>query len=230
MTQARYAVYYAPARDHPLTQRAEHWLGRSAFDGAPRDRPTLAGLADLDLDAHTADPRFYGFHATMRAPFELAQGFSEDALVELAATFAADQTPFSCAIAPAALGRFIAFRPTGDDQPLRNLHAAAMEAFQPARAPLSEADIARRRRANLTPLQDQRLFTYGYPYIFEDFRFHMTLTGAIVDDAVRQRIAAGLTEHFAGLSGPHRFDAIALFRQPDRSSPFHVLDRFPIGR
>lgn len=226
---ARYAIYYAPNRDDPLTARAEAWLGRSAWDGKARTRPAFPDLADLDLDALTEDPRHYGFHATVRAPFELAAGASEGDLLALAQRFAMGQAAFSCAIAPAAIDRYIAFRPSTEDGALYALHAAAMEAFQPVRAPLSEADIARRRKARLTPLQDERLFAYGYPYIFEDFRFHMTLTGAVKDEGLRARIVAALVAHFADLSGPHRFGSIAVFKQETREAPFLILAAFPFG-
>lgn len=221
----RYAIYYAPAADDPLTERAAAWLGRCAFTGAALARPAFPALSDLDLDALTADPRHYGFHGTIRAPFELAQGQSEAALVGFAAGFAAKQGAFSVDLEVAALGRFIAFRPKVASPALHALHDGCMRGFEPFRAPLSEADIARRRRANLSPEQDARMLVWGYPYAFEDFRFHMTLTGSIADDAARARVLAALREQFADLEGPHRFDSIAVYRQESRTADFRILTR-----
>lgn len=222
---ARYAIYYAPAAGSALWTKASAWLGRDAFSGRSPARPDLAALAGLDVGALTADPRHYGFHATLKAPFELAADMTEAELVSAARGFAHAMTPFDAAIAPAALGRFVAFRLQDGDVQMQALHAACVREFEAFRAPLSDADFARRRRAPLTTTQDARLQAWGYPYVFEDFRFHMTLTGAIADDAVRTRVLEALKDHFAAETGPHRFDAIAVFRQADRDAPFDILER-----
>lgn len=225
---ARYAIYYAPAADSPLSRRASAWLGRDAFTGEPVARPAFPALADLDLDALTADPRDYGFHATLKAPFELASDRTEDDLLAFARAFAADQRAFETAIAPAALGRFIAFRPSGETARVRALHEACLHAFEPFRAPLSDFDLAR-RGDRLTPEQDAWLRAFGYPYVMDDFRFHLTLTGPVPDEGVRARLLEVLTPYFADAAGPHRLDAVAVFFQPDRGAPFRGLERFAFG-
>lgn len=224
---ARYAIYYAPPEGSALWRKASAWLGRDAFTGKDVARPVIPGLDGLDVGDLTADPRHYGFHATLRAPFELAEGKTESELLAAAADFAAGLTPFEAAIAPAALGRFLAFRLQDGVAEMTALHAACVRGFEAFRAPLSDADLTRRRKANLTPEQDDRLVSWGYPYIFEDFRFHMTLTGAIRDEQVREQVLTALQDHFAAESGPHRFDGVAVFRQTDRQAPFDVLQRFP---
>lgn len=225
---ARYAIYHAPAAAAALTRRASAWLGRDAFTGEPVARPAFPALADLDLDALTADPRGYGFHATLKAPFELAPGRTEDDLLGFARVFAGDQQAFETVIAPAALGRFLAFRPGGETARVRALHEACLHAFEPFRAPLSDFDLAR-RRGWLTPEQEARLLAFGYPYVMDDFQFHMTLTGSIDDEGVRARLLESLTSYFTEDIGPHRFDSIAVFVQPRRGEPFRVLDRPPFG-
>jgi hypothetical protein len=224
---ARYAVYFAPAPGGPLADKAAAWLGRDAYQNAPRERPPFPALADLDLDALTADPRSYGFHATLKAPFELAPGRSEGELLAFAETFARAQEAFDAAIAPQALGRFLAFRLTGSNTRMQGLHAACVRDFEPLRAPLSEFDLARRRKSPLTAVQDERLVAWGYPYVFDDFRFHMTLTNSIGDEGVRERVLAALVAHFAPETGGHRFDGVAVFRQASREAPFVVAARFP---
>jgi putative phosphonate metabolism protein len=223
---ARYAVYYAPAADDPLARRAAAWLGRDAFTGEVLQRPALDGLDGLDLGRLTQSPRGYGFHATLKAPFELAPERSEAELVVFAEDFAARQPAFTAPIAVASLGRFIAFRLTAETPGMRALEAACVRDFDAFRAPISEFDLARRRKAPLTPEQDARLVAWGYPYVFEDFRFHMTLTDAVRDPATAERLIGALRTHFADLEGPHRFDSVALFKQDDRSAPFQVLARF----
>lgn len=223
---ARYAIYYAPARRSGLSTRAAAWLGRDAWTGAGVARPALPGLDGLDLDALTADPRIYGFHATLKAPFELAEDQTETALLDAAAEVASRLEAFSAPIAPAALGRFIAFRPTGDTSGVDRLHDACLSGFEPFRAPLSESDLARRRKARLTEEQDARLLRWGYPYVLNDFRFHMTLTGGVADEALRERLLAALQRYFARDIGPHLFDSISVFRQPARDQPFIAVERF----
>jgi hypothetical protein len=223
---ARYAIYYTPAAADALTRRAAAWLGRDAFGGQPLDRPHLPGLEDLDLDALTADPRGYGFHATLKAPFELAADASEDGLLAFAEGFAARRAPFEAAIAPAPLGYFLAFRLAQPSPAMDALHEACVREFDPFRAPLSDFDLARRRRAPLSAEQDAKLLAWGYPYVFDAFRFHMTLTGPLRDPAILARLEAALGAHFAGFAGLHGFDGVAVFKQDARSAPFRVLGRF----
>ncbi|CAN7440465.1 DUF1045 domain-containing protein [Phenylobacterium sp. LjRoot225] len=225
----RYAIYYTPPRGSDLSVRAAAWLGRDAWSGGAVPRPDLPGLDGLDLDALTADPRRYGFHATLKAPFELAEGQEEAALLAAADRMAAGLATFSASITPASLGRFLGFELTGDTQAMARLHAACLSGFETFRAPISEFDIARRRKSGLTPEQDARLLQWGYPYVFDDFRFHMTLTGAIASDALHGRLLTALGDYFAADVGDHVFDAICVFKQPVRGEPFNVLGRFAFG-
>ena len=203
---ARYAIYYAPEAGSALWIKASAWLGRDAISGRTMPRPDLPALTGFDVEALTAAPRHYGFLAAGQA-------------------FAASMTAFDASIAPAALGRFLAFRLQDGEAQMQALHATCVRAFESYRAPLCDADLARRRRAPLTTIQDGRLEAWGYPYVFEDFRFHMTLTGSIADDTVRARVLSVLRDHFAAETGLHRFDAIAIFRQLDRAAPFDIIER-----
>jgi putative phosphonate metabolism protein len=226
---ARYAIYYTPDANHPLTRRAAAWLGRDAFSGQPLPRPVLPGLEGLDLDALTADPRSYGFHATLKAPFELAQDAEEAQLLAAVAAFAAEQRPFEAHLTPSRLERFYALTLAAPSAQMQALHAACVSDFERYRAALGEADLARRRKARLTAEQDERLLAWGYPHVFDAFRFHMTLTGSVREPDTASRLAAALDAHFADLCGPHRFDTVAVFKQDSRDQPFHVLARATCG-
>ncbi|MEW6018135.1 MAG: DUF1045 domain-containing protein [Pseudomonadota bacterium] len=223
---ARYAVYYAPDPTSQIWGLACAWLGRDPHRKLDCRRPALPALADLDLERLTASPRGYGFHATLKAPFELVEGRSEPELLDFAEGFARQRQPFSASISPQALGRFLAFRLDAPCPEMSELAEACVRAFDPFRAPLSDFDIARRRRSGLSPAQDARMLEWGYPYIFEDFRFHMTLTNGIEDEALRSRVLDALWQMFAYVSGVHRFDAVAIYRQSDRDAPFEVVERF----
>ena len=226
---ARYAVYYTPDSGSPLCQRAAAWLGRDAFTGDAVVRPEFPTLADLDLDALTAEPRGYGFHATLKAPFALAEGADEAGLLAFAQRFASARTPFYADIAPGRMGRFLAFRLAEAIAEMDFLHHDAVRQFDAFRAPLSEFDLARRRQAPLTAEQDARLVRWGYPYVFEEFRFHMTLTGPLLDARIAERLLEVLKAYFADLTGPHCFDGVAVFKQDDRAAPFVALDRYGFG-
>ncbi len=227
---ARYAIYYAPPRDHPMTFAASAWLGYDAWGAQPLERPQVEGLALAAdaVEALTTEPRRYGFHATLKAPFELATGQSEEALLAAFQDFAAERPCFLVDLAVTSLSGFIALTLAMPSPAMAALHAACVHGFEPFRAPLWEADLDRRRRTTMTAEQDARLLAFGYPWIFEDFRFHMTLTGRIVDEAQRTAILAALARHFAALAGPHAIDTLCLFRQPDRKSPFHILASAPL--
>jgi putative phosphonate metabolism protein len=226
---ARYAIYYAPAATTSLWQLASKWLGRDAHRGEMIAQPHFGQLSDVDFAAITSDPRHYGFHATLKAPFALMPGRSEAELIEASAAFAAPRSAFRGDISPQALGRFLAFRIKDPSPAMDALHSDCVRAFEPFRAPLTDADLARRRRARLTPLQDDHLVEWGYPYIFESFRFHMTLTAGIDDEALKARILKIAQHYFADVSLCHKFGSISLFRQVDRDSPFTIISSFPFG-
>jgi hypothetical protein len=225
----RYAIYYAPSPQDALTNDAARWLGRDAFGRPVEPRELCPQLADLDLDALTKDPRHYGFHATLKAPFELAENTSESGLLEAFNLFAESQSEFEARLIIAELGPFIALKLAETPGEMDALHRDCVEAFETFRAPLSPQDIARRRRARLTPTQDERLVSFGYPYIFEDFRFHMTLTGSIAEIGVRSRILAHLKERYALWEGVHAFNCISLFKQEAREAPFFVFAQRSFG-
>jgi putative phosphonate metabolism protein len=223
----RFAVYFVPAPDTALYRFGAAMLGYDCYTGEPVAHPPGdVGLSEAEWAALTAEPRSYGFHATLKAPFELDPGRSEAELVAFAERFAARQPAFTAPLAVASLGRFIALRMTAETAGMLALHGACVRDFDAFRAPLSDFDLARRRKAPLTPEQDERLLAWGYPYVFEDFRFHMTLTDAVRDPATATRLIQALQAHFADLQGPHRFDSVALFKQDERAARFHVLARF----
>ena len=67
-------------------------------------------------------------------------------------------------------------RETEPSAALQALADACVEQLDRFRAPPSDAELARRRRASLTPRQDAMLVRWGYPYVFDTWFFHMTLT------------------------------------------------------
>ena len=227
MIAPRYAVYYAPEPDDPIWVLGSEWLGRDAYKGMNVERRIFASISNDQIDALTSSPRRYGFHATMKAPFELAADKSEDALLAKAQAFASSQSVFNVFVAPLALGKFLALKLTEPSDQMTQLHTACVKELDEFRAPISEADIARRRKSKLTPEQDAYMLEWGYPYIFEQFRWHMTLSNKIEDNTVRDHLLKELQElfHDACLM-PHPVSGIAIYKQDNRDAPFEIIDRF----
>lgn len=226
---ARSAIYFAPAPGSALEAFGCGWLGR-ALDGTPLAQPAVAGIDPARLAEITRSPRHYGFHGTLKAPFALADGKNPDALDTAVEAFARGRTPFEVTLKVDSLDGFLAFVPATTAPALDALAADCVEAFEPFRAPLHESEIARRQAAGLSPRQDRYLLRYGYPYVLEEFRFHMTLTERL-QPPERSRVLAILAERAAHVcAAPHTVDAIATFEQPSREAPFTLRRRLPFGR
>ncbi|MBV2184403.1 MAG: DUF1045 domain-containing protein [Rhizobium sp.] len=219
----RYALYFTPPADAPLTRSAALWLGRDAFSGetiAVRDTGPFAAEAFAAL---TEDPRRYGFHATIKAPFELASDRSEAELIARFEAFCATRPAFEIpSVVVGQLGPFFALIPAEPHPPLQDFAAAAVEAFEPFRATLSDADIARRKPERLSEAQRANLLRWGYPYVMDEFRFHMTLSGPVEPeraDAMRELASA----RFAAFTDkPLPISGLALFVERERGTPFTV--------
>jgi len=226
---ARYGIYFAPREDSALWHAASAWLGRDAASGLSVGRPAFPWIGDEEADEITASPRHYGFHGTLKAPFALAKGETEDALDAALTAFAAARGPFGIPLEVGILEGFLALRPTQTSPDLHHLADACVEAFEPFRAPAPAGDLARRRKAGLTPLQDEYLSHWGYPYVFDAFRFHMTLTNRLHESS-REALQRRLAGHFSQiLAAPVFVDSISLFFQPSRETPFRLIRRYPFG-
>ncbi len=238
MTGPRYAIYAAPPADHPLTAMAAAWLGRDPADTGEEVPPPPAlpllppDHLPHDLAALTEAPRRYGFHGTLKAPFHLGPGIEADALRAALAGFARNRAaPPPVPLVVENLGPFLALVPATPAPELDALAAAVVEAFDSLRAPLAAADTARRRAAGLTAKQDSLLHRWGYPFVFDEFRFHMTLTGPVPDPSLRRALVTALADHFSpALAKPLVFEDLVLFTQPDRQAPFVIDSRHRFGK
>lgn len=221
MSDARYAVYFVPPADGALYRLGSSLLGYDCYHGVDVAFPH--GLPD-DWAALTAAPRSYGFHGTLMAPFRLGPGRDESGLVRTVARFA-DAARDIAVIDPVvrALGRFIAIVPRERNAVLDRLAADCVAGFDDFRAPLSAGDRAR-RETGLSVRERSNLERWGYPYVFEDFRFHMTLTGPVGDDrrSAIGDLLSGLLVRACG-SDPLQIDRIALLRQDDDAQRFRVV-------
>ncbi|MDB5659906.1 MAG: hypothetical protein JWS10_2521 [Cypionkella sp.] len=222
----RYAVYYAP-KAGAFAEAAAAWLGWDAQKGCAVGQPAVAlprSLANI-----TAEPRKYGFHGTLKPPFRLADGVSFDDLSNAVASVAARLHPLVMAgLEMVNLQGFLALVPQGDLAPLQALAAEVVGLLEPCRAALSPPEIARRKPDSLTVRQRELLAIYGYPYVMEQFRFHLTLTGTLADAELAAVTRAALAHIKAVLPRPFRLDDLCLFGEDDRGQ-FHLLHRYSLS-
>ena len=177
MAYSRYAIYFMP--DGAFAEFGAHWLGWDPHTRTETKGFTLEGLP-RPREVLIKSPQKYGLHATMKAPFRLAEGETEAGLMsafngfcKTHKTACAGQLQFS------NFGGFLSLRPSSPVQELKQLAAACVTAFDKFRSPATPQELARRRKANLTAAQDDLLQTWGYPYVMDEFRFHITLTGRV---------------------------------------------------
>lgn len=218
----RHAVFACPPRDDALTALAARWLGRDAWSGEAVAQPDVPGIAEL-----TAFPRRYGFHATIIAPFRPAEGVGAGEIDAALQTLCADEAPIPLPLRVDRLGAFFALVPAEPSDALMAMEARAVRHFHPLRAPLTEAEIVRRRPERLTERQREHLERWHYPYVMDEFRYHMTLTGPVPDDdAVRVREA--IESHFpADVLAAHALDGLARYDEPAPDSSFTIERRVP---
>lgn len=220
--EPRYAIYYTPAPEHPLTVAARTWLGRDAF--APG-----TGASDVCEQVLISEPRRYGFHATIKAPFRLREGTSVEALERALRGFAA--TMSVCPIGPMRidlLDGFLTLVPIHPLPTLRGFASRVVEEFDPFRAPMDKDDLKRRMSRELDEVEMTNFVTWGYPYVGDRFRFHMTLTDRAPEDqrtATRARLEAVFPPH---LSEDFYIDTLSLFVQEHRGADFVVRSQFAL--
>lgn len=223
----RYAIYYASPQDSDLDRFGAEHLGYDAWSGEDLPFPEMVVRAVPDWRGLTEDPRKYGFHATLKAPMTLADGKTEAELLAACAALAEMPRPVPV-IMPVvqSISGFIAVVPREPSPELQQFAADCVSAFDGFRALLTPEDRARRDPAKLSPRQCDYLDRWGYPYVMEEFRFHMTLTGRL-DPTRREPILAMLQARFAGL-GIERIaiDRLVLFRQNDNSSRFRIIGQW----
>ncbi|WP_420005245.1 DUF1045 domain-containing protein [Arenibacterium sp. LLYu02] len=226
MTFTRYAIYYAPPADAAWSKWATQWLGWDMGVGAEVAHPEGG---KLDVAAITATPRKYGLHATMKPPMRLAMGTDEGALRAACAALAATRAPIMLdGLQIERLGRFLALRPIGDVSALNALAAACVTELDPFRAPAPAAEVEKRRAAGLSPEQDAHLLQWGYPYVLDQFRFHITLTGKLPKGdlpAVEGFLASELAPL---LPQPFVITDLALMGE-DAEGRFHLIQRYPLA-
>ncbi len=219
----RYGLYVVP--QGALYRAGADWLGWDSVARCAVAQPDLPGLPDTPA-ALTATPRKYGFHGTIKPPFRPRHGYRCQRAGGRGAQLLRDPLPGHDPRARgSAAGRV--HRPCvrrALRRACRSRGGHGRGARPVPRAP-SEAELARRRKSPLTDRQEALLARWGYPYVMEEFRFHMTLTGNLPSEraeAAHAALAAHFTPH---LAAPFVIDSLCLMGE-DAAGMFHLLHRY----
>lgn len=220
MSVVRHAIYWAPEGE--LAAWGAAWLGWDPDSGREVPQP------DRVLGPLTEEPRRYGLHATLKPPFRLAPGRTEEELAAALAALAARLAPAEApGLAPSRIGRFLALTPEGDGTALSRLAARCVAELDPFRAPPTEADLARRRASQLDTEEEANLVRWGYPHVMGRFRFHVTLTGAL-GEGQEETVRAALARHPPPLPRPFLLGALAHLGEGE-DGRFRLLHRYTLS-
>jgi putative phosphonate metabolism protein len=223
----RYAIYWTP-EPGLLADFGAAWLGWDAEAGAEVQHPAVAGLP-RPLAAITEAPRKYGLHATIKPPFRLAEGTTAAALDAAAAALCTRLAPVAVpGLGVTAIGPWLALTPEGDTAAIGRLAAAVVEGLDAFRAPPDAAEIARRNPEALSPRQRAMLDRWGYPYVMEEFFFHVTLSGALPPEEQHAVAAAVAPRVLPLVPRPFRVASLSLCGE-GADGRFRLLRRYPLG-
>lgn len=227
---SRFAIYLAPPSGSPLHETGSALLGRDAATGQALAFPPLETITPDRWRQITEDARGYGFHGTLKPPFRLKEGESIAGFEKALAAFAAARLTFDAPpLVLRAISGFLALVPEQDDPRILALAADCVTAFDRFRAPAPPEELARRRKAGLSPRQDQYLLQWGYPYVLEEFRLHFTLSSRL-EPAEREQAAKALADYVGQFARqPFRVEALVLFEQAKTGAPFLIRSRYALS-
>ncbi len=226
----RLAIYYTPDPDSEIALAASIWLGRDVYGQKSSELVVVDGLSTIRRLELVSAPYHYGFHATIKPPFQLLEEKSVQYLKLRLQQFADGWRGLVLpSLEVSFMHDFFCLRPSVSCPSLVNLAAEAMYFFKDLGKPLSKDELERRRQAVLSPRQELLLNTWGYPYVFEEFRFHLTLTGKVEDEGERILLEKELQKRFhPGICQDVSLDRLCLFMEEDRA-PMRLIETFSLG-
>ncbi len=226
----RLAIYYTPDPDSRLPREAALWLGRDIrSSGYTLYKPTLY-ISEDRRRTITRSPFHYGFHATLKPPFRLIDGATIKMVEKRLSTFVNQYEKF---ILPplelTQLDGFYCLRPVSEITQVTELAQHIIETFDEFRRPPDTAELQKRRQAGLTAHQEQMLSKWGYPFVIEEFKFHLTLTERITGNKEKAMLAKELHSRFKQpVLDSVGFNALSLFVEEDKQ-PMYCLQSFPLS-
>jgi hypothetical protein len=234
ISHSRYALYLTPPLGGDLWKFGCDVVGRDASTGRDLEGYAPEGHSPESWRKLTDEPRRYGFHATLVAPFRLRADLTVPDLVDAIAAFARVAEPLEAAglqVSKIAAGdgrAFVALKPTGPTGELDALEETAVRRLDALRAPPMDAERNKRDVARLTPLQRYYFDVWGYPYVLSEFRPHFTLTNALAD---LKDVEKALRWDFKMRVGSPflRVERLTLFGERESDGVFEILHDIPLG-
>ena len=232
MSAFRWAVYFSPAPHSAWARAGARWLGRDVDGETCGPPPRIAGWSVRAWSRVTAAPRRYGWHGTLRAPWRLAPEFGAADLLIALKRIAEEFTSFDLPrLQLGDLGGFLALQLVQPCAALQALADACVVRLQPMATPLTAAERDRYSAGGLSPRQEALLRDWGYPFVREDFCFHMTLTDRLegLSSPQRTELRAAAAASFDALPQPLHFDALSLFAQPQPGAALRRVARIVLN-
>lgn len=224
-TAHRYALYFCPPE--PWADIGRRWLGRCEQSGQVLLRHPGT---DAGVDRWTLAPRHYGLHATLKAPWRLRAGASPEQLDAAVRALAARQRDFDISVTLQQLRGFLAWCIDPAEDALRSGSQAigalandVVSTLDDLRAPPTDIELARRRPDSLSASERAMLAQWGYPYAYDTFKFHMTLTGQLSAadlDLAERSFQDICRHHHLPLSGRMPVRSISIYVQPVPDADF----------
>jgi putative phosphonate metabolism protein len=222
----RFAIYFVPAPESALYRFGAGVLGYDCYGGEEVAPPDNLGLSAAERDELTREPRTYGFHATLKAPFRLQPQFDQADLIAAVRRLAAAPRRIPV-IAPAVelIAGFVAIVPPAAAPAVQKLADNCVIELDHFRHPMTPQERERRLAAGLSAQEIANLDRFGYRYVGDAFRFHMTLTGRMAPER-QGAVHALLKDAFARAVGddPIPIDRLAVLRQDDAAARFRVIE------
>ena len=222
----RFAIYFAPEQGSTLDRFGAAWLGWDAAARVSVARPVCAGLSGAEIAEITQTPARYGFHGTLKPPFRLRAGCTVEGLDRAVSALAAKVEALTTApLELAEIGAFFALVPP-QSAALSKLAARSVRDLDDFRAPARATELDKRRAAGLSARQEHNLRQWGYPYVMDDFRFHLTLTNSL-EAAQRDRLRPVLHDLTKAVTAADfTIKSLCLFGDPGAGQPFVLLKRY----
>jgi putative phosphonate metabolism protein len=223
---SRYGIYFSPRPGAPLHELGSQWLGRDIASGESLDPDLPSHIGRDEWLRVTESPRRYGFHATLKPPFQLAEDKTFEDLRAAVRDFASRHESFAAPpLGVGTLGRFLALTLSEPSQGFSSLAADSVGEFDRFRAPASEEELAQRLHGSLSSREREHVLQWGYPYVFDTWKFHMTLTCSLPPPSLPP-FEQYLHHRFAPVcEQPLLVDSVCIVHEPYPGALFRLVDR-----
>lgn len=223
----RYIISFAPKSTSMFWKLGALWFGYDASRNAYTKNTLVPGMPKEHHDAAVTTARRSGFNIILTGPFQLTAGMPEELLKTTISLYCQSlstlQTGPLSIIETAHKLSISAQEISPQVQKLADDIVLEFNAFRLPANPLPEDSPI---RAALTPGQLKNLIEWGQPYIFEELKFQIPLTGRLPE-----KMSGPLKSFLEGrfiecLKTGFEIDNLSLFRLSGTKDPAELVDQF----